>query len=163
EEVFLDPDTAHPQLVLSQDCGSVRWGETWQNLPNSLKRFEHSFCVLGQEGFTEGRHCWEVEGEVGEEPRWAIGVATESLKRKGTIYLKPEEGIWAVQQKKGRLEALTDPHNPLSLFPVPKRIWVVLDCTLKHVTFVNADNGANIFMFASLSFLGGKIYPWFWV
>ncbi|XP_010226299.1 PREDICTED: butyrophilin subfamily 1 member A1-like, partial [Tinamus guttatus] len=63
EEVFLDPDTAHPQLVLSQDCRSVRWTKTRQNLPYSYKRFKRLFCVLGQEGFSEGRHCWAVEGE----------------------------------------------------------------------------------------------------
>ncbi|NWI20211.1 BT1A1 protein, partial [Crypturellus soui] len=156
-EVFLDPDTAHPQLVLSEDCRSVRWGETWQNLPNTQKRFEHLCCVLGQGGFTEGRHCWEVEGEVGKEPRWAIGVATETLNRQTKRSPSPLEKIWALQQRKGKLEALTEHGTSLCLSLVPKRIWVVLDCSVKQVTFVNADNGAEIYTFESLLFKRVKI------
>ncbi|NWI20212.1 TRI39 ligase, partial [Crypturellus soui] len=126
-EVFLDPDTAHPQLVVSKDRRSVRWGETKQELPNRYERFEHLCCVLGREGFSEGRHCWEVEGEVGDEACWAIGVTDSLLDRKARIFPYPETWIWAVQQRKGKFEALTEPCTPLSLSPVPKRIWVVLD------------------------------------
>ncbi|XP_067169707.1 E3 ubiquitin-protein ligase TRIM39-like, partial [Apteryx mantelli] len=151
EEVSLDPDTAHRQLILSEDCKSVRWGETQQDLPDSYQRFNSSFCVLGREGFTVGRHCWEVEGEVGAEQHWSVGVARESLRRKEPIEPSPDKDIWAVQYRKGKFVALTSPRIPLSLYPVPKRIWVCLDCTEGQVTFVNADNGAEIYMFQSVS------------
>ncbi|XP_067169848.1 butyrophilin subfamily 1 member A1-like isoform X4 [Apteryx mantelli] len=163
EEVSLDPHTAHPRLILSKDCRSVRWGEIWQDLPHSNERFDSLFCVLGREVFTVGRHCWEVEGEVGAEPHWAVGVARESLKRKGWIYVSPDKGIWAVQYQKGKFEALTSPPTPLSLSPVPKRIWVCLDCTGGHVTFVNADNGAEIYRFWSVPLGWDRILPWFCV
>ncbi|XP_067169816.1 butyrophilin subfamily 1 member A1-like isoform X34 [Apteryx mantelli] len=163
EEVSLDPDTAHPQLILSEDCRSVRWGETRQNLPNSHKRFNSSLCVLGREVFTAGRHWWEVEVQVGAEPHWAVGVARESLRRKGPIKLSPDKGIWAVQYWKGKFEALTSPPTPLSLSPVPKRIWVCLDCTGGQVTFVSADNGAEIYTFQSFPLVWGRIRPWFCV
>ncbi|XP_067169703.1 butyrophilin subfamily 1 member A1-like [Apteryx mantelli] len=163
EEVSLDPDTAHPQLVLSKDCRSVRWGETQQVLPKCFKRFTYLLCVLGREGFTGGRHCWEVEGEVGAEPHWAVGVATEGMRRKGRIELSTTEGIWAVQYQKGKFEALTSRPTPLSLSPVPKRIWVCLDCTGGQVAFVSADNGAEIYTFRSASLGREKIHPWFCV
>ncbi|NXA57208.1 TRI39 ligase, partial [Nothocercus julius] len=111
EEVLLDPDTAHPRLVLSQDCRSVRWGETEQDLPDSRKRFERLCCVLGREGFSAGRHCWEVEGEVGDERRWAVGVANDLLVTRAVMSPSPEEWIWAVQQRKGKFVALTDPRT----------------------------------------------------
>ncbi|NWI18414.1 BT1A1 protein, partial [Crypturellus soui] len=91
EEVFLDPNTAHPQLVLSKDCRSVRWGETRQKLPYRYERFKHLCCVLGREGFSIGKHCWEVEGEVGPESHWAIGVVAFFLSRKEATFPSPEE------------------------------------------------------------------------
>ncbi|KGL74914.1 Butyrophilin subfamily 1 member A1, partial [Tinamus guttatus] len=163
EEVFLDPDTAHPRLMLSQDCRSVRWTETRQNLPYRSERFERLRCVLGREGFSEGRHCWAVEGEVGDETHWAMGVAAESVWRKTAIAPSPLEKIWAVQQKKGTFKVLTASRIRLSLSPVPKRIWVVLDCILEQVTFVSGANGDEIFTFRATSFPEEKIYPWLMV
>uniref|UniRef100_A0A8D0GCA6 B30.2/SPRY domain-containing protein n=1 Tax=Sphenodon punctatus TaxID=8508 RepID=A0A8D0GCA6_SPHPU len=60
-KVTLDPDTANPQLVLSEDQKTVRCGETRQKVPYIPERFDTCRCVLGREGFTSGRHCWEVE------------------------------------------------------------------------------------------------------
>ncbi|NWI20152.1 A33 protein, partial [Crypturellus soui] len=77
---------------------------------------------------------------------WAVGVANAFfLNRKARIFPCPKEWIWAVRQKKGKFEALTDPRTPLSLSPVPKRILVVLDCSLGKVIFFNAENGAEIY------------------
>uniref|UniRef100_A0A8D0L503 B30.2/SPRY domain-containing protein n=1 Tax=Sphenodon punctatus TaxID=8508 RepID=A0A8D0L503_SPHPU len=90
----LDPDTAHPWLVLSEGRKRVRWGDTEQDLPDNPERFDHYACVLGCKGFNWGKHCWEVE--VGEGQRWAVGVARESVRRKGGISRSPEGGIWAV-------------------------------------------------------------------
>nr|XP_042703525.1 zinc finger protein RFP-like isoform X2 [Chrysemys picta bellii] len=159
--VTLDPDTAHPQLVLSEDQKSVRRGETWQRLPNNPERFDCWACVLGCEGFTSGRHCWEVE--VGDGGYWAVGVARESVRRKGGISLSPEGGIWAVRRWLGQFQALTSPVTPLPLSRVPSRIRVCLDCDLGQVTFINAGDEAPIFTFPPGSVPGERIRPWLWV
>ncbi|XP_053899500.1 zinc finger protein RFP-like [Malaclemys terrapin pileata] len=159
--VTLDPDTAHPQLVVSEDRKCVRWGHTPRYLPDDPERFDTELCVLGCEGFTSGRHCWEVE--VGDGKRWAVGVARESVRRKGWISHNPEGGIWAVQRWGRQFQALTFPETPLPLSRVPRRIRISLDCEWGQVAFFDADNEAPIFTFSPASFTGQRIRPWFWV
>uniref|UniRef100_A0A8B9BC07 B30.2/SPRY domain-containing protein n=1 Tax=Anser brachyrhynchus TaxID=132585 RepID=A0A8B9BC07_9AVES len=164
-KVTLDADTAHPQLVLSQDNSRVRWETEWQQVPDTPERFDNQWCVLGHEKFREGRHFWEVdvEGERGKYSMWAVGVARASVKRKGYFKRCTEEGVWAVQYDEGQLTSLTFPRTHLSLSPVPTRIWVCLDCTQPQVSFLNADNGVEIFTFTAASFNGESIRPWFWL
>ncbi|KAM9120059.1 butyrophilin subfamily 1 member A1-like [Pangshura tecta] len=159
--VTLDPDTAHPHLVLSEGGKCVRCGDTQQRLPNNPERFDTKPCVLGCEGFTSGRHCWEVE--VGGGRFCAVGVARESVRRKGWISRSPEEGIWAVEQCGDQFRALTSPVTPLTLSRVPSRIRVCLDCDRGQVTFIDAGDEAPIFTFPPGSVPGGRIRPWFWV
>ncbi|NXJ72971.1 BT1A1 protein, partial [Rostratula benghalensis] len=159
--VKLDPDTAHSNLVLSKDLRSVRCEPARLNLPNNPERFSFWRCVLGQESFQEGRHCWEVEGEGEVEGGswWAVGVAKESVKRKRRVVLSPEEGVWAIRHQKGQVEALTSSLTPQSLSPLPRRILVCLDCTQGRVTFLNAVSGDEIFSFPPASFHGEALYP----
>ncbi|XP_032061038.1 butyrophilin subfamily 3 member A1-like [Aythya fuligula] len=164
-KVTLDPDTAHTMLFVSQDNSSVRRESERQQVPDTPERFDIWWCVLGHEEFREGRHCWlvEVEGEPLKNSWWAVGVARASVERKKWINMSPKEGIWAVQYFHGQLMSLTYPRIHLSLSPVPTRIWVCLDCTQQQVSFINADNGVQIFTFTAASFNGASIHPWFWV
>ncbi|CAM4652504.1 unnamed protein product [Caretta caretta] len=159
--VTLDPHTAHPRLILSEDQKSVRRGGTWQDLPNNAERFDTETCVLGSEGFTSGRHSWEVK--VGNAKYWAVGVARETVRRKGWISLNPEGGIWAVQRWMGQYQALTAPVTSLSLSQVARRIRVSLDCEQGQVKFFDAGNEALIFTFPPASVTGERIFPWLWV
>ncbi|XP_044837304.1 zinc finger protein RFP-like [Mauremys mutica] len=159
--VTLDPDTAHPNLVLSEDRKSVRRVDTRQQLPNNPERFDTRPCVLGCEGFTSGRHCWEVE--VGDGGCWAVGVARESVGRKGKISPSPDGGIWAVGWLGDQFWALTSPETPLPLSRAPSRIRVCLDCDRGQVTFIDAGDKAPIFTFPPGSVPGGRIRPLFFV
>uniref|UniRef100_A0A8D0GNV2 B30.2/SPRY domain-containing protein n=1 Tax=Sphenodon punctatus TaxID=8508 RepID=A0A8D0GNV2_SPHPU len=133
--VTLDPDTAHPNLIVFKDRKNV--GFKWQNprlpLAASPERFTSVSCVLGCEGFTVGRHYWEVE--VGEMGDWAVGVARASVKRKGEIRFGPDWGIWAVQQCGGQYRALDSSEIPLSLSRRPRRIRVCLHYAERKVAF----------------------------
>ncbi|XP_073782164.1 zinc finger protein RFP-like isoform X2 [Danio rerio] len=77
--VTLDPNTEHPNLILSDDLTSPRHNKIQQVLPDNPERFDKYACVLGSEGFISGTHCWDVEG--GDNAYWLIGVHIESKKR----------------------------------------------------------------------------------
>ncbi|XP_034646140.1 E3 ubiquitin-protein ligase TRIM39-like [Trachemys scripta elegans] len=172
--VTLDPDTAHPCLVLSEDQKSVTWGDRRQKVPSSPKRFDSSRCVLGCEGFTSGKHYWEVElqavggmfaklrAEMGEG-YWVVGVARESVRRKGVILLNPEEGVWALQKQRGQYAALTCPEILLSLSSIFSRIRVSLDYEGGQVTFFNVEDETPLFTFPPACFFGERICPFFCV
>ncbi|NXV53183.1 BT2A2 protein, partial [Uria aalge] len=92
--VTLDPDTANSRLVVSRDRLRVGWRDVGQDLPPNPQRFDSSCCLLGSRGFSGGRHWWEVE--VAGTGAWALGVARNSIPRKGWLEFQPEKGIWAL-------------------------------------------------------------------
>ncbi|XP_048785989.1 E3 ubiquitin-protein ligase TRIM39-like isoform X1 [Lagopus muta] len=160
--ITLDPDTAHPDLVLSEDRKSVKRGAGQQDLPDNPERFAYWPFVLGHPSFSSGRHCWEVE--VGDEGDWAIGVARESIPRKGQLSLCPKGGIWGVEKWGGQIRALTT-HKVtlLALRWVPRRVSIHLDYAGGTVAFFDADEGGLIFVFSHASFAGEGVRPWLWV
>nr|XP_005314252.3 tripartite motif-containing protein 10-like isoform X1 [Chrysemys picta bellii] len=171
--VTLDPDTAHPRLILSADRRSVRWGDKRQKLPNNPERFDSWPCVLGCEGFTSGRHYWEleVEAEVWLGGFCDVGVARASVSRKGQISFNPEQGIWAVGCSEDQYRAHTSPGQRITLSPGraprriqgPRRIRVYLDYERGQVAFFDAGTRDPIFTFPPASFAGERIRPFFGV
>uniref|UniRef100_K7GC84 Butyrophilin subfamily 1 member A1 n=1 Tax=Pelodiscus sinensis TaxID=13735 RepID=K7GC84_PELSI len=161
-KVTLDAETAHPELVVHQDRKSVRLGSERQNLPDVPQRFDTFRCVLGREGFTAGRHYWEVE--VGPGGRWwAVGVVKESVARKGWHKWTSAMGIWAVQHRGSFLQAYTNPVTRLTVNGNPRKIRISLDYEGGQVAFFNAEKNTPIFSFPTASFHGEKLFPFFWV
>ncbi|XP_038624218.1 butyrophilin subfamily 1 member A1-like [Tachyglossus aculeatus] len=158
--VTLDPDTAHPNLVLSEDRKQVTRGNTWQDLPNNPERFSDCGCVLGRERFTSGRHCWEVE--VGEKGAWDLGVCRENVRRKGWISASPADGFWTLMKDKDRYWARTSPWTPLSLSTRPFRVVVYLDYEAGDVSFFSGTDGSHIYTFPRAAF-SGTLRPFFWL
>ncbi|XP_067390578.1 stonustoxin subunit alpha-like isoform X2 [Emydura macquarii macquarii] len=163
--LILDPDTAHPELVLSEDRKSVRRGHKSQILSDSPERFNYLRCVLGSEWFTSGKHSWQVKVEGGPAGNWAVGVARQSVQRKGKVAFTLKEGVWAVLQwgSGSDYRASTSPVTRLSLSREPSRIQVSLDYEGGLVAFHYADDLTPIFTFPQASFKGEKIFPFFWV
>uniref|UniRef100_A0A674JI87 RING-type E3 ubiquitin transferase n=1 Tax=Terrapene triunguis TaxID=2587831 RepID=A0A674JI87_9SAUR len=88
----LDAASAHPGLVVSPDRHSVWHGNSGGCPPSDHRRFFPASCILGSEGFSSGRHRWEVE--VGDKDGWAVGVARESVSRRDPRELQPQHGVW---------------------------------------------------------------------
>ena len=80
-DVTLDPDTANPELILSEDGKQVNEGDMRKYLQDNPERFSYCACVLAKQSFSSGRFYFEVK--VKGKTKWNFGVARESIKRKG--------------------------------------------------------------------------------
>ncbi|XP_030053397.1 butyrophilin subfamily 1 member A1-like [Microcaecilia unicolor] len=156
--VTLDPETAHPKLILSEDRKSVRNGGTKQNLLDNPQRFDLCCCILGYESFTSGRHYWEVE--VGDKTDWDLGVCKDSVSRKDRITLKPKDGYWAVIHRDGdEYWACTSLETLLHLRVRLQIVGIFLDYEGGKVSFYNADNKSHLFTFTDT--FTEKLWPYF--
>ncbi|KAL8213182.1 UNVERIFIED_CONTAM: hypothetical protein K2H54_061162 [Gekko kuhli] len=79
--VTLDPDTAQPWLIVSEDRKSVKWGNKRQDLPQNPERFQNTTCVLGWEGFTAGRHFWETFNRCGDRETCSVPLLGHKLDK----------------------------------------------------------------------------------
>nr|XP_003468924.1 E3 ubiquitin-protein ligase TRIM38-like [Cavia porcellus] len=159
--VTLDPNTAHPALTLSKDRRQVSRGCSQQNAEVSSRRFTAFPCVLGCEGFSSGRHFFEVD--VGEGTAWDVGVCMENVERGPNMKQAPELGFWAVRRcTQNGYVALTSPHTALELRERPLVVGVALDYEAGAVSFYNMTSGSHIFTFPKASF-SGTLRPYFQV
>ncbi|KAL6491253.1 hypothetical protein MHYP_G00015980 [Metynnis hypsauchen] len=156
-DVTLDPDTANPFLILSDDGKQVTDGDKRQNLPDTPERFDRNLSVLGKEGFSSGRFYYEVQ--VSGKTEWRFGVTTESSNRKGKNTRRPEDGYWTVWlNEESEYEALDSRPVPLSLKQAPQKVGVFVDYEEGLVSFYDVDFRSHIYSFTGQSF-SEKIYP----
>ncbi|KAI3352661.1 hypothetical protein L3Q82_020131 [Scortum barcoo] len=131
-DVTLDPDTANPELILSDD---------------------------GKQSFSSGRFYFEVQ--VKGKTDWDLGVARESSKRKGEITLSPQKGYWTIWLRNCiKYEANDNPPVRLSLKSQPQKVGVFVDYEEGLVSFYDIDAAALIYSFTGCSFRM-KLFPFF--
>ncbi|XP_074485967.1 E3 ubiquitin-protein ligase TRIM21-like [Sebastes fasciatus] len=158
-DVTLDPDTAHPSLILSDDGKQVNDSDVEKNLPDNPERFSDCLCVLGKQSFSSGRFYFEVQ--VKGKTDWNLGVARESINRKGVITLIPPNGYWTIWLGNGNeYEADTSPPVSLSLKSQPQNVGVFVDYEEGLVSFYDVDATALIYSFTGCCFTE-KLFPYF--
>ncbi|XP_074554360.1 E3 ubiquitin-protein ligase TRIM39-like [Halichoeres trimaculatus] len=160
-DVTLDHETAHPKLILSSDGKQVYHGNFCQNVYDSPKRISSYFGVLGKQGFSTGRFYYEVQVEGKTD--WVLGVAEESIHRKG-IFLEfwPQNGFWTVSLKDGcEYKALVD-FSPihLDLKSKPQKVGVFVDYEEGQVSFYDVDASSLIYCYTGCDFVE-SLYPIF--
>ncbi|XP_034532665.1 zinc-binding protein A33 [Notolabrus celidotus] len=157
-DVTMDCNTAHPRLIVSENMRSVRCVDRPQMLPDNPERFDRVVCVLGRETISSGRHYWEVE--VGGKTDWDLGVARQSINRKGKIDVTPSNGYWFLSLRdKNKYALRTEPSTDVHMSLKPQKIGVFVDYEKGQVSFYNVDSKLHIYTFND-SF-SGCINPFF--
>ncbi|XP_059100998.1 probable E3 ubiquitin-protein ligase TRIML2 [Peromyscus eremicus] len=151
--ITLDPDTAHPSLVLSEDLRSMRFGDIPQSVPDNPGRLDFSASVLGAESFNSGRHYWEVA--VGQATQWQLGVC-DCTERKDSM---PQ----ASGNKFFLMGSMMGADYTFWIFPPLRKVCpgkqmfkvgVFLDCGCGQVSFYNLTEQSFIYSFSDLTFQG---------
>lgn len=129
-------------------------------------------------GYRDGYEDWETdedEESLGDEEEEAeeeeeeeevlesclVGVARDSVKRKGDLSLRPEDGVWALRLSSAGIWANTSPEA--ELFPAlrPRRVGIALDYEGGTVTFTNAESQELIYTFTAT--FTRRLLPFLWL
>uniref|UniRef100_A0A8C5AH41 B30.2/SPRY domain-containing protein n=1 Tax=Gadus morhua TaxID=8049 RepID=A0A8C5AH41_GADMO len=149
-DVTLDPDTAHPNLILSEDWKQVHDGGVGKIglLPDNPKRFTKYMYVLTRQSFSSGRFYFEVQ--VKDKTSWWLGVARESINRKGQKKLTPENALWTLHSYKDGFIFQDDPNL--------QKVGVFVDYDEGLVSFYDVEARVHIYSATGSSFTE-PLYP----
>ncbi|XP_047438237.1 E3 ubiquitin-protein ligase TRIM21 [Mugil cephalus] len=142
-EVTFDPETAHPNLILSEDLKTVTFSSVKQPYPSSPQRFNNFYQVLSTQSFSEGEHCWEVELEGSP---WIIGVCySGKLARNGLpSALESSRSSWCLMWFNNQLAAFEQSHSvPLKKTTVSRRLEIKLSFKTNRLSFYNISSTAG--------------------
>lgn len=145
DPVLLNPNTASPWLSLSPDLTSMKESSERLTVPDNPERFDPCVFVLGAEGYTSGKHRWDVV--VGDNPKWIVGVCNESVARKKKFTVSTNRGVWSIGLSKGVYTALTSERTELQLQPPPERIRIKLDIDKGEVSFWDGGMAKHLVTF----------------
>uniref|UniRef100_U3KMX7 Uncharacterized protein n=1 Tax=Oryctolagus cuniculus TaxID=9986 RepID=U3KMX7_RABIT len=121
----LDPETAHPDLVVSEDGKIVLMEET---SPSHLP--DQYFAVRSCEKFASGRKFWQVHSRG--RGLWSLGVCQESFPTDADTAPCPDFGCWQTEQFMSRVEF------------EDSWIGVFLDYELGEISFYNLSNNSRL-------------------
>ncbi|XP_030210421.1 E3 ubiquitin-protein ligase TRIM39 [Gadus morhua] len=148
-DATLDPDTAHPNLILSEDGQQVHEGDVWKELPDNPKRFTQGACVLTRQSFS-WRFYFEVQ--VKDKTGWCLGVARESIHRIGKIIVTPETGHWIITFNKDGMVFRGNPAVRLPLRAELQKVGVFVDYDEGLVSFYDVEARVHIYSATGCTF-----------
>nr|XP_019575575.1 PREDICTED: butyrophilin-like protein 3 [Rhinolophus sinicus] len=155
-EVTLHPETAHPQLYVS-DLKTVCYRNIHQRAAYSDKRFTRK-CMVASQGFQARKHYWEMD--VGHNIMWCVGVCRDDVDKKVEYEtLSPNNVYWVLRLKRQYQYFTLNPHGiNLSLRIPPTRVGVFLDYEGGTISFLNINDQSFIYNLTHQ--FGGLLRPY---
>lgn len=142
----MDPNTAHPCLLLSHDLTSLEYTSQPHRLPDNPERFHMVAEVLCMTGLSSGSHCWVVD--IGCN-NWILGVACTSVTRNVEVQARPENRFWTMCLRDREYRAMTSPPTAVTVTEKLKRVRVQLDWVKGQVSFFDpADDDTPLYSFS---------------
>lgn len=133
----LDPNTAHPCLILSDQLTSLHYQKEPRCCPDNPERFHLSAEVVGMTALGSGSHQWVVE--TGSNQDWLLGVVSLSVSRKAEVSARPENGYFALCFRDGEFRAMTSPPTLMDIQKTPKQIKLHLDFNKGTLSFSDPE------------------------
>ncbi|XP_061570725.1 E3 ubiquitin-protein ligase TRIM35-like [Cololabis saira] len=148
--MILDPNTADPELVVSDNLLSVTFGGS-RDLPSNPERTRFPGTVRGSEVVKSGTFKWIVD--VGDNADWELGM----LEADGGDTAEPRR--WRISLKDGRYKALAGSGSEKDLqVGKPRWIEVRLEFDKGELCFVDID--ADTVMHTFTHTFTGEMFPY---
>nr|XP_029509145.1 E3 ubiquitin-protein ligase TRIM39-like [Oncorhynchus nerka] len=145
QNLTLDPDTAHPNLAITDFDTKVEEVRTRSQEPDLPQRFTRFCGILATAQYSSGQHYWEVD--VKDKGVWYLGVTGEYSPRKGFVNLCPSSGYWSLSLQDRLYANEEDAKIPLADYWNSPRVGVYLDYDAGRVSFYDAVTMKKLYMF----------------
>uniref|UniRef100_A0A3P9M712 Tripartite motif containing 47 n=1 Tax=Oryzias latipes TaxID=8090 RepID=A0A3P9M712_ORYLA len=157
QNLTLDPDTAHPNLLISDFDTKVEEDRIRSQEPDLPGRFTRFCGVLATAQYASGQHYWEVD--VKDKGVWYLGVTTECSNRKGFVCLTPSAGYWSLCLQDRLYANGEDGRIPVADYWNSPRVGVYLDYDNGRLSFYDAVTMKRLYMFDTC--FDEPVYPFF--
>ncbi|XP_010210819.1 PREDICTED: E3 ubiquitin/ISG15 ligase TRIM25 [Tinamus guttatus] len=159
--ITLDYNTAHNQVVLSDNYTKMCVSETPLNYSDHPQRFTYCSQVLGFQCFKRGIHYWEVD--LQHSNFCGIGVCYGSMKRQGAeSRLGRNSRSWCIEWFSNKISAWHDDVEKCLPNTKASRVGVLLHCDQGFVIFLAVGERHNLIYKYKTQFTEA-LYPAFWV
>ncbi|KAM9722900.1 tripartite motif containing 35-28 [Menidia menidia] len=140
--VLFDPNTASPWLSLNADYTSVKESAERLSVPDSQERFDPCVFILGAQSYSSGKHKWDIN--VGDNPKWIVGVCNETVIRKKKFTVSPARGVWAIGLSKGVYSVHNKERTELQVQQRPENIRIKLNLDKGEVSFWDGGRAKHL-------------------
>ncbi|XP_036914126.1 tripartite motif-containing protein 60-like [Sturnira hondurensis] len=146
-DLTLDPETAHPSLIISRDRKSMTY-KARSGFHDPQVRTSYP-AVLSSEAFDAGRHYWQVD--IGGTGEWSLGICKESFPRNAFISLSPNSRCWHIELCASICGTCRRGHI--------MQVGIFLDYELGEISFYNMNNRSYLYKFSDT--FTEKLMPYF--
>ncbi|XP_055974836.1 tripartite motif-containing protein 60-like [Sorex fumeus] len=151
-ELTIDPESAHPCLIVSEDKKSVMFGRNSPTFPEDTTACVTFPSVLSYESFDAGRHFWQVE--VRGTGEWSLGLCTRLLLRNRLMSPDQKTCFWTFQESK-RIYNTQDSEEEVEA----SRFGVFIDFELGEFSVYDLNNRTCLYKYADQ--FTEKLIPYF--